>query len=298
MAIGDNQDSPLMQRARDRSALSRTWSNDIASSDDFLHGEPVRREPHIVVFANEKGGVGKSTSAFHTVVALCNRVESVAIIDLDVRQRSLGKAIENRQATGRRLDIELPCPLHDVVGDMAIDRLANEIRRLSRSHDFIVIDVAGHDSEIARYAISMADTLITPINDSFVDLALLGHIDPVEMRFEVLGPFARLVKHLATTRINGKVRDLDWVVIPNRIRRLGSNNEKRFSSFLAQIAPVAGFRMGHGLDERVIYRELYPFGLTLLDADFLPDLKRVRQVAQVEMQSMLASLKLPNRAHA
>jgi chromosome partitioning protein len=27
---------------------------------------------HIIVFANEKGGVGKSTSAFHTCIALCN----------------------------------------------------------------------------------------------------------------------------------------------------------------------------------------------------------------------------------
>lgn len=298
MTDGSEHDKQVQRLDSDRWALANTWAKYDASADYFTKDAVITREPHIITFANEKGGVGKSTSAFHTTVALCNAGESVAVIDLDFRQRSLAKAVENRVATARRLEIDLPCPVNDVMGDLSVGALESEIRRLSLTCNFIVIDVAGHDSEIGRFAISVADTLVTPINDSFVDLNLLGHVEPVEMQFEMLGPFARLVNHLVIDGRRGKLRPVDWIVVQNRLRSLSSHNERRFNKILSEIAPVAGFRIGHGLGERVIYRELYPFGLTLLDADFLPDLQRVRQVAKDELQDMLASLRLPHKVLA
>src|SRR5258708_15243031 len=40
--------------------------------------------------------------------------------------------------------------------------------------DVIVIDTPGRDDPVARAAILRADTLVTPMNDSFVDLDLIG----------------------------------------------------------------------------------------------------------------------------
>ena len=42
----------------------------------------------------------------------------------------------------------------------------------------IVIDTPGRDDSIARAAILKADTLVTPMNDSFVDLDLIGQVHP------------------------------------------------------------------------------------------------------------------------
>jgi Mrp family chromosome partitioning ATPase len=65
---------------------------------------------HLIVFANEKGGSGKSTSAVHVAVALATAGRSVAAIDLDTRQRTFGRYLENRAATIRRTGVELPMP--------------------------------------------------------------------------------------------------------------------------------------------------------------------------------------------
>jgi chromosome partitioning protein len=297
MTDGNYGDAFAPRSSFGRSALEQIWSRYDASVDGLTSTAFIAREPHVITFANEKGGVGKSTSAFHTAIALCNAGESVAIIDLDFRQRSLAKAVENRAATARRLAIDFPCPVNDIFDTVVAGALSHEIRRLGRTCDFIIIDVAGHDSEIARVAVSIADTLVTPMNDSFVDLELLGHFDADDMQLATLGPFASLVKNLATNRGHKQARSLDWVVLRNRIRSLASQNERRFSEALSQVAPIAGFRIGSGLSERVVYREFYPFGLTLLDGEYLPDLRNVRQVAKDEMHAMLSSLRLPEKAH-
>ena len=43
---------------------------------------------HVVVLGNEKGGSGKSTTAFHIAVALLKAGQRVATIDLDCRQKA------------------------------------------------------------------------------------------------------------------------------------------------------------------------------------------------------------------
>jgi chromosome partitioning protein len=248
-----------------------------------------RRGPHIIVFANEKGGVGKSTLAFHTCAALANAGAAVLAIDLDGRQQSLGRALTNREGTARRLKIAFPQPRYSVLNHLTQAGLQQEINRLGSQCSYVVIDVAGHDSPIARHAIALADTLVTPVNDSFVDLDVLGQFDPVTAQLKGMGGFATLVGQLRAAR----EAPLDWVVAPNRLRRLGTSNEKRFAAAIHGLAPKAGFRVAPGVGERVIYRDLFPLGLTLYDLKRIPDIGRSAPVAKSEMDAVMGALRLP-----
>jgi chromosome partitioning protein len=250
---------------------------------------------HIIVFANEKGGVGKSTTAFHTCVALCNANEKVAAIDLDLRQRTLGRAMDARVETARHYGVDLPGPRHLVLKQATEAGLEAEIRMAQIDCGFVIIDVGGHDSPIARRAIFMADTIVTPVNDSFIDLDMLGHIDANTGELRTLGPFARLVEHLRDPGLGQRQKALDWVVMQNRSRSLGTKNERKFLEALQVIAPVAGFRLIAGLRERVVYRELFPLGLTLFDLPYIPSLGRAQPAALQELATMLEALQLPSR---
>ena len=64
----------------------------------------------IIVFGNEKGGSGKSTTAIHVAIALCYQNKNVGIIDLDVRQKSMFRFLENRSDFCRKQNSNLPRP--------------------------------------------------------------------------------------------------------------------------------------------------------------------------------------------
>ncbi len=248
---------------------------------------------HVIVFANEKGGVGKSTIAFHTCVALCNAGESVAVADLDHRRQSLVRTLRKREEMSRHLEIEFSVPEMPQLHDQNAASLDEILRKHRRSHDFIVIDVAGYDSPVARHAIKLANTLVTPINDSFIDIEVLGHIDPKSLNFNVLAPFSRLVQNEMQRRIVSLRGPMEWMVVQNRLRSIKTLNEQKFVNALEEISKDAGFRLVPGLHERVIYRELIPFGLTLLDLPSIPQMARAHPVAEDELQTLLSSLKLP-----
>jgi chromosome partitioning protein len=251
------------------------------------------RKSHIIVFANEKGGVGKSTTAFHTCVALCNAGHSVAALDVDLRQLTLDRALNARITSAREYEVELPGPSQILLAQSTEAELESKVRMSQIDCAFIVIDVGGHDSPIARRAIAMADTIVTPVNDSFIDLDMLGHVDPQTGELKTLGAFARLVEHLKEPGLARRERPLDWVVMQNRSRSLGTKNERKFLTALEGIAPVAGFRLVPGLRERVVYRELFPLGLTLFDLEQIPSLGSAQPAARKEIATMLESLKLP-----
>jgi chromosome partitioning protein len=275
----------------------RELAPDLIGNDAMIISRELKSRPnvdaHVIVFANEKGGVGKSTAAFHTSVALCNAGHIVAAIDLDSRQQSLSRAFENREGTGRRLKIDLPQARYATVNQPAPAMLAHEIARIGGGADFIVIDAAGHDSPLARRAIAMADTLVTPINNSFVDIDLLGRYDAITNKLKSFGPFARLVQDLREVRDHQRQPPFDWIVMPNRTRHLHSHNQNRIADALADLAPKAGFRIIAGLGERVAYRDLFLMGLTLLDLKFIPQFAKAVPVAKAEIAQMIAELKLP-----
>lgn len=271
--------------------------NDVYDEDPELVVRDVASRPrsagHIIVFANEKGGVGKSTLALHACAALAGAGYRVTGFDLDYRQQTLARSLTNREATARSLGVALPMPVAGVLRQQNGAQLCQELARIGWDSDFIVIDAAGHDSPIARRAIALADTLVTPINGSFVDLDLLGRFRADYSKVEAPGCFASTVNSLRETRARVGMRPLNWVVMPNRMRQAGSQNDQRFENALEELAATCDFRVGRGLAERVAYRELFLLGLTALDLKYIRSIGRLRGTARDELKGYIEDLRLP-----
>ena len=246
-----------------------------------------RTGARIITVANEKGGVGKSTVAFHLAVALADCGHKVLAIDLDRRQQSLSRALIGRGGTAKRLGVRLPMPRHLLLQQPSGAQLCQEIARAGWDCDYIVIDAAGHDSPIARRAIALAELLISPVNSSFVDLDLLGRFHPVNGKLLGPGCFAVMVAELRAARSDAGLPALDWLVLQNRKRRDTSHNQDKVDSALRRLAPRLDFRLGVGLSERVAYRELFLLGLTHLDLRRIPDLARSKPTALSELEVLL-----------
>jgi len=252
-----------------------------------------RQNGHLIVFANLKGGVGKSTLAFHTAIALADAGMKVACIDLDYAQATLSRALTNREATCRLLKTWLPMPRHTALAQQSGAYLSQEIARIGSDCEFIIIDAAGSDTPVMRRAIAMADTIVTPLSCSFADLDVLGQFDAHSRKMLRLGHFARLVQALLAQKQAMKLKIPDWVVMPNRGRQTGSHNEAAARQALLKIARKAGFRIGNGLGERVAYRELFLFGLTHIDLKRIPKLAKVKACARREIEGLLVDMQLP-----
>lgn len=275
----------------------------------FVQATPAQSgSAHVIVLGNEKGGSGKSTTALHVAVALLKAGQRVATIDLDSRQKSLTHYIENRQAWARRTGADLQIPHHTCVtlgASMQIaenestesTEFASVVSALEQTYDFIVIDSPGTDNYLMRLAHAMADTLISPINDSFLDFDVLGSIDPATYAVVGVSHYATMVRAARRQRrlLDGVVAD--WVVVRNRLSMLGSRNKQLIADVLDQLALRLGFRAIDGLAERVVYRELFPRGLTALDdldettLGQRPNMAHV--TAREEVMALLRNLKLP-----
>jgi len=248
-------------------------------------------QPHFIVFANEKGGTGKSTTAVHTAVALAASGHRVGALDLDSRQRTMTRYLENRDATMRRLDTTLPQARYEVLEEDG--SLDEAIERLSTDTDVIVIDTPGRDDPVARAAILKADTLVTPMNDSFVDLDLIGQVHPENFKVTKPSFYAELIWNSRTQRAKVTGKSVDWVVLRNRLQHIESHNLRRVGAALDELAKRVGFRVIPGLGERVIYRELFPKGLTLLDLKHLGEVGIGHVAARQELREMNAGLDIP-----
>jgi len=254
-----------------------------------IMGRP-RPDARVIVVANEKGGVGKSTIAFHLCIALADAGLKVAAIDLDRRQQTLSRVLQSRDGTARRLGVALPIPRQISLQMPSGAMLCQEISRIGWDANVIVIDAAGYDSPIARRAIALADTLVTPVNPSFIDLDVLGHFHPVTLEFTGPGCFSGTVNELGDARQRAGLPALDWVVVPNRVRKDSSQNRARFDDALGRLAPQVGFRLLQGLAERVAYRELFLLGLTHLDLRRLPEIVRGNAEANREILALAANV--------
>jgi chromosome partitioning protein len=249
--------------------------------------------PHTIVFANEKGGTGKSTTAVHTAVALAASGHRVGVLDLDQRQRTTTRYLENRAATIRRLDTELSQPVFEVLDDQSIEALDAAVARLAGQADVLVIDTPGRDDAVARAAILKADTLVTPMNDSFVDLDLIGQVHPDNFKITRPSFYAELIWNSRTQRAKTTGKSVDWVVLRNRLQHIQSHNLQRVGAALDELARRVGFRVIPGLGERVIFRELFPKGLTLLDLKQLGEVGLGHIAARQELREMVAALGVP-----
>jgi chromosome partitioning protein len=266
-----------------------------------------RYDAHILVVGNEKGGTGKSTTAMHLVVSLQKQGLDVAVVDLDSRQRSVTRYLENRAAFAERRGLGWRLPEHAVVAPSAgqdsqerdredEERLHGLLERLARNNAFIVIDCPGGHTHLAHLAHAVANTLLTPLNDSFVDLDLLAQVDPDTYAVSKLSFYAEAVWESRKLRAGSGLPGLDWVVVRNRIPPTHSKNRERMDLALKSLQKRLAFRYVRGLSERVIYRELFPKGLTLVDLkdiDEGPKLTMSHVAARHELRSLLNDLALP-----
>ncbi len=235
-----------------------------------------KRSAHVIVCGNEKGGSGKTTTTMHVVVHLMKAGFRVATIDLDARQQSLTRYIQNRLNWSLRQGIELELPAHyrfdtsthdSAASAQAMDYTAfiDAVQEVEGTHDFIVVDTPGSDSYLMRLAHSMADTLLTPMNDSFVDFDVLGAVDPHSMEITDFSHYARMVREARRQRFLADDGLLDWIVVRNRLSSLASRNQQNLMSCVTQLSMQLGYRIADGISERVIFREYFPMGLTALD---------------------------------
>ncbi len=252
-----------------------------------------RPGPHRITFANEKGGTGKSTTAVHVAVALAYRGAKVAAIDLDPRQRTFYRYFENRAETETRRGISLPGAQVEVFSGSSIEEFEELARQVGEGADFLIVDTPGRDDPYARHAATEADTLVTPLNDSFVDFDLIGQVDAESFKVRRLSFYAELIWEARKARAIARRQEIDWVVVRNRTGHVEARNMHRIERALKELSKRAGFRVANGLSERVIYRELFPSGLTLLDKGHLGELGTSHLVARQEMRSLLAGLSLP-----
>jgi chromosome partitioning protein len=212
----------------------------------------------------------------HVIVALLKSGARVASIDTDGRQRSLTRYLENRALWIQRSGIALEMPNHFTVplaaGELVADIEGREFRafaeavsRTEHGYDFVVVDTAGSNSYLMRVSHAMADTLITPINDSFVDFDVLARVDPETFEIVGVSHYSELVADARRQRKLVDERSMDWVIVRNRLSTLTSRNRRQLVKGLQTLSGQIGFRIAEGISERLIFRELFPRGLTALD---------------------------------
>jgi chromosome partitioning protein len=262
---------------------------------------------HIIVFGNEKGGSGKTTTAMHLIISLLYLDFKVATLDIDHRQESLTRYIENRKKTIDSEKIELKLPIHFKLNKKYninqvieytnddIEELENLLSELDEGFDFIIIDTPGNDNLLNRHAHYIADTIITPINDSFVDVDLLGKVDPNDFSKAIPGIYSSMVWEQKKLRAFKKNKELQWIVVRNRLSSTNVINKRNVASAVKHLGKKLGFFISPGFGDRVIFKELFLRGLTLLDAGKSNDLIKLNTsviAARQELREFIYALKL------
>ncbi|MSO97702.1 MAG: ATPase [Rhodospirillaceae bacterium] len=258
-------------------------------------------QPKVIVFGNEKGGTGKSTLAVHLAVALMVRGLKVATIDLDAGQGTLSRYVSNRVSFGQRSGQNIAHSIHMSILPAAFQgadeaELTKALGNLA-GVDVVVIDTPGHDSALSLAGHSYADIIVTPLNDSLIDLDVLADVDPLKKTIARPSRYAERVwkaKQLRARRDGGQV---EWVVVRNRLGQLDARNKRLVGELLDALAKRIGFGLAQGIAERVIYREMFLDGLTVEDLAVLSKdghLAMSHVAARAEIHSLLQSLGLPD----
>ena len=283
----------------------------MAADADFDDIEgPDLRSAHVIVVGNEKGGTGKSTLSIHLSVALMKAGFRVATIDLDTRQQTLTRFYENRSSWAKSAPWDVELPFHfaldrghsDNVRDNETQEFADfahAIGQVEHSYEFVVIDTPASDSYLMRLAHSLADTLVSPVNDSYIDVDVFSRVHHDRDKRGAVAHYADLVLEARRKRQLVDHGIIDWVLVRNRIASLQSNNAKQIAVSLGRMAAELKFRPAEGLHDRVIFRELFPIGLTALDpieeAMRTGTLSTSQQSARREIEELVETLQLPER---
>jgi len=289
----------------------------------------AKSPPHVVVIGNQKGGSGKSTFAMHIIVALLKAGKRVASFDLDLNQLTLTRYLGNRHEWNRKHEQKLELPDHypvseevhgttlrrfisrltkigrvhkdDLIGSSArshsadLSQFLSQLRKIGRAHkhDFIVIDTPGGVQHLSLIVHGMADTLITPINDSLVDLDLLVAMEQSDLEPQP-SVYAKMVWRALEARRKVNGRTTDWIVVRNRLESVESSNQRQITQVLDVIQRRVGFRIASGLLERPVYREFFAAGLTVLDP--IEGFESVAVPARLEVQNLIREIGLIGEA--
>lgn len=268
----------------------------------------VGQRPYFIVLGNEKGGSGKSTTSVHIIVSLLRDGYRVGAMDLDARQGTLAGTLAARRAFVESKGVNLPlpdfCPVYRSELDNRHEAEAEERTRFDAAvaqlveggAEVIVVDCPGSDNSLSRYGHSCADTLITPINDSFVDFSMLAKVDPENHNIIQPSVYSEMVWEARKERFNRDRGKMDWIVMRNRLAAVEARNKRDVSETLDALAKRIGFRTLKGFGERVIFRELYLQGLTLMDvreANIGIALGLSHVAARNEVRALITAIKLP-----
>lgn len=258
--------------------------------------------PYVIVLGNEKGGTGKSTIAMHVAVYLLNQGFKVGTIDIDARQGTFTRYFENRKnnSSGNiKLSEHFAIFKNSSESNIEasqgkdLESVKNAFEKL-RSCDFLVIDTPGNDTFLSRTVHSYADTLITPINESLIDIDVLVRVNQGDSRTMRPSIYAEMVWEQRKLRAIRRERPIDWIVVKNRMSPLYSNNRKNVNTILDALSRRLGFRLSNGFCERVIFKELFVSGLTLLDLEAQGiDLNISHVAARQELRELINFMKLP-----
>lgn len=238
---------------------------------------PTNR-PAIIVFGNQKGGSGKSTMAIHVVVSLLQNGYKVGTIDLDSRQATMTRFFQNRAQRVQDDALDIPCPTATLVvdeskADSVAIKHADESGYLQKAYDdlvkagcdLVVVDCPGSDTELSRLAHRAADILVTPMNDSFIDLDLIAKIDGKTLEIREPSVYSDAVWQYRKERAINRERPTQWFIVRNRLSHINAQNKQNIQQLLEKLEKRFGFTFLNGFSERVIYRELFLKGLTLMD---------------------------------
>lgn len=246
----------------------------------------------ILLCGNPKGGTGKTTLAMNLLIALAYRGSRIAALDMDCPQFTLGRYLENRRTYVARTGKELPSPLCDAMDPelLSESNFRKKLSEMGEQADIIVIDSQGTLTAASVLAHRYADLVISPVNDSFVDIDLIGELDGADEEIVRLGAYGQMM-----TNIRAECgRDLpEWKVLKNRSASLYSRNAGSTAEVLEKLAAHCAFDVVPGLTERVIYRELFREGLTLFDIadeEIGPRLSLSHVAARQEMRQLLDAL--------
>jgi chromosome partitioning protein len=265
---------------------------------------------HVILLGNHKGGSGKSTLSMHIAVALLQAGQRVTSIDLDYEQRTLTRYVENRRISAISERSELKTPEHICIDDLChggtkwadsdrINALAEVLRSYEAVSDFILIDTPSSGNELTLFAHGLADTVITPVNDSFVDLDVIFSMGPTPATMMKPSRYAATIEKAFEARHAISKCKPDWIVVRNRISPLSSRNERGVVEALEALEKRGKFRAIAGLVERVVYREFFPLGLTTFDSfatsrvGVKPNVSHV--LARLEVRQLISMLDLPLR---
>lgn len=265
-----------------------------------------KKPAQVIIVGNEKGGSGKTTTTMHLIVSLLRLGFSVGSMDIDARQRSLSRYIENRRQTITREGRNLPLPHHIIIQKSPFhllheaeaderERFLKGLSRIYYSNDFVIIDTPGSDTYLARLAHSFADMVITPINDSFVDLDVLANVDGQTMKIIKPSIYSEMVWEQKLSRAKRDGGTIEWIVMRNRLSNIDARNKRHMTTVLGELSRRIGFRVAPGFSERVIFREMFLQGLTVLDVEEnnKASLSLSHVAARQEVRDLLKILKNP-----